>query len=249
MALQSSATTNFFFPPAGGGLRSATACRAGAVRFFPGKGQRASLRLRCSSGHYDLQERWWTPQMRPEDFVEPTGKGVEEMKAIRDALIRDPLQPVWLAVQEIVATRGNLLRCQGFRVAIVSGPLLLVAGLCKLYTVAPNHVMDIVLGYIFYKMGVLAAHLSRNGKANNLCIRIQQVLIAILLLKCNNPTKDFYYRFMDFLWTINGLVYTSILYYECVGVKYPRQEWEGILIEIMDRFKGMLTIIGDLIKD
>ncbi|TVU49531.1 hypothetical protein EJB05_00844 [Eragrostis curvula] len=208
MALQSSATTNFFFPPAAGGLRSSTACRAGAgnaVRFFPGKSRRGtkttSLQLRCSSGHYHLQERWWTLQMRPDDFVEPTGKGAEEMKAIRDALVRDPLQPVWLAVQEIVATRGNLLRCRGFHVAVVSGPLLLVAGLCKLYTVAPNLFMDIVFGYIFYKMGVLAAHLSRNGKANNICTRMQQVLIAILALKCNHPTKDFYYRFTDFLWS------------------------------------------------
>ncbi|OEL37141.1 hypothetical protein BAE44_0001840, partial [Dichanthelium oligosanthes] len=117
--------------------------------------------LRRSSAQVD--DRWWTPQLRPEDLVEPTGHGVEELEAIRDTLLQDPLQPIWLAVQEIVATGGNFFRCRCFHAGIVSGSLLLVAVLCQLYKVAPNLFMDVVLGYIFYKLSVLSAHYYRNS--------------------------------------------------------------------------------------
>ncbi|GJN35286.1 hypothetical protein PR202_gb24039 [Eleusine coracana subsp. coracana] len=118
MALHQSATTiNLFRPPAT--WRAA----AGAVCFFPAKGRRqggATTSLRLCRAYPDPEGRWWTPQLRPEDLIEPTVNGVEEMKAIRDTLIREPLQPVWLALQEIVATRGNLFRCRCFHTGILS---------------------------------------------------------------------------------------------------------------------------------
>ncbi|CAN6206141.1 unnamed protein product [Urochloa humidicola] len=70
---------------------------------------------------------------------------------------------------------------------------------------------------------------------------MQWVLITILFHKCNNPNKDFYYRFTKFIWTFAFDVYSCTVIYECIGIKYPRHLLEAL-------FKKTLTTIGGLIE-
>ncbi|WVZ90926.1 hypothetical protein U9M48_037178 [Paspalum notatum var. saurae] len=240
LRLSQAASSGVFLPPRPGA--TATTRRSAAARFLltpvPGKKGTGTknLSLLCRS---DPEDKWWVPQLRPEDLVEPTGKGAEEVKAIRDAMVLDPLQPICLALREIVATRGNILRCRCFHAGIVSGALLLVAGLCQLYKVAPNLSVDIVLAYIFYRLSVLAADLKRNGKDNTICARIQCAIMVILFHKCKHPTKDLYYYLTKHLWTFSSEVYSCTVLYELCGIKYPRQSLEAFC-------KKVLKTIGDL---
>ncbi|XP_039772130.1 uncharacterized protein LOC120640364 [Panicum virgatum] len=215
------------------------------LRFYPDRMRGAKLRLqrapRCAS-----EDEWWTVPLRPEDLVETTGHGVEELLAIRDALVGDPLRPIWLALQEIVATGGNFLRCRCFHAGLVSGALLLVAGICQLYKVAPNLFMDIILGYIFYKLSVLAAELKRNRKANNICARVQ-FLMVILFFKCNNPIKDSYFHFTEFTWGIASLVYSCTVLYEGLDIKYPRHHLEGVFKTVLTTKGGVINVLKFLL--
>ena len=87
-----------------------------------GRGQGTDLRLCAQRSPEDLipAHMLWTssPELRPEDLVEPTGQGVEELLAIRDALLRDPLRPIRLAVQEMLATGGNIRNTLGVKHAL-----------------------------------------------------------------------------------------------------------------------------------
>lgn len=56
---------------------------------------------------------------------------------------------------------------------ICAGLLVLVIHICQFHKLAPGLCVDFVLGYVCYRMSVLAAELKRNGKANNICARIQ----------------------------------------------------------------------------
>ncbi|KAL6651506.1 hypothetical protein ACP70R_010431 [Stipagrostis hirtigluma subsp. patula] len=206
-----SATVRFSPATTGVFSRSTGAANAGSLCFSPDASQRAKLRLSCAVRRAPEEDRWWAAPLRPEDLIEPTGEGLEEVVAIRDALLRDTLRPIWLAVQEIAATGGNIFRCRCFHAGIVSGPLLLAAGLCQLHKVAPNLFLDIVLGYIFYKLSVLAAELKRNGKANTICARIQCVLMFILFFKCNNPTKVQVLQKGRFLLPLDGVYLGPLL--------------------------------------
>nr|CAB3485957.1 unnamed protein product [Digitaria exilis] len=94
-----------------------------AFRFCPDGIMRGTRLRLCRAPRRCAPENdvWWTVPLRPEDLVETTGHGLEELVAIRDALVTDPLRPTWVALQEIVATGGNIFRCRCFHAGLVSG--------------------------------------------------------------------------------------------------------------------------------
>ncbi|TVU16347.1 hypothetical protein EJB05_39906 [Eragrostis curvula] len=173
---------------------------AGALRVPKGR-QAKRLRVSCAPPPSDPESKWWIAPLSPEDLVEPTGQGLEELGAIWNALVRSPLRPVLHALQEIKATGGNIFRCHSFHAGLVSGPLLLMASFCQLYQVAPNLCLDIVLGFMYYMLSVLSAELKTNGKANNICTRIQCVLLVVLWCNGNNYEKGSYFFFTRFIWS------------------------------------------------
>ncbi|XP_012702954.1 uncharacterized protein LOC105914790 [Setaria italica] len=185
----------------------------------------------------DPDPKWWEMPLSPDDLIEPTGQGLEELGAMWNALVQDPLRPILIALQEIKATKGDLFRCRCFHAGFVSGTSsLLVAGFYQVYKTAPKLCVDIVLGYICYKLSVLAAELKRNGKANNLCARMQFVLLVVLLFK-GDHSKDSYLYFTRIIWTLVLHVYACVVVYECLGVKHPKRYLEAT-------FKTLLTIGG-----
>lgn len=108
--------------PAAAGVISRPTTRrsaASALRLVPDGSCRRARKLRLCCAPED--DEWWATPVRPEDLVEPTGHGAEEVIAIRDALVGDPLRPVSLAFQEIVATGGNIFRCRCFHAGVMSG--------------------------------------------------------------------------------------------------------------------------------
>lgn len=138
---------------------------------LPNGSQGRSLRLRLCCA--PPESKWWTTPLTPDDLIEPTGHGQEELEAIWNALVEEPLRPILTAFQEIKATNGNVFRCRCFHAGITSGLLVLVIRICQFHKLAPGLCVDFVLGYVCYRMSVLAAELKRNGKANNICARIQ----------------------------------------------------------------------------
>lgn len=205
---------------------------------LPNGSQGRSLRLRLCCA--PPESKWWTTPLTPDDLIEPTGHGQEELEAIWNALVEEPLRPILTAFQEIKATNGNVFRCRCFHAGITSGLLVLVIRICQFHKLAPGLCVDFVLGYVCYRMSVLAAELKRNGKANNICARIQFV-IMLLLFWANNPIKDSCFYFTQLIWYFALHVYSCAVFYEYIGVKHPARYLEAM-------FNTILTTNGGLMK-
>uniref|UniRef100_A0A0D9VPH6 Uncharacterized protein n=1 Tax=Leersia perrieri TaxID=77586 RepID=A0A0D9VPH6_9ORYZ len=212
-----------------GGANAGTLRIPASSKDFPNgsQGIRRSLRLRCASPFAPEEPMWWATALTPDDLIEPTGHD-------------EPLRPVVIALQEIKACNGNVFRCHCFHAGITLGLLVLVVRICQFHKLAPGLWLDIVLGYIWYKLSVLAAELKRNGKANNICSRIQFV-IMLLLFWANNPTKDSCFYFTQLIWFFALHVYSCAVFFECIGVKHPARYVEAM-------FKTILTTKGGLMK-
>ncbi|KAM3241134.1 hypothetical protein ACQJBY_054261 [Aegilops geniculata] len=235
-----SRSTNACAAPFLVGCRSSSSTHQASAALTPCRARPSTSDLRS----------WWAAELTPEDiyfedFPEPTtGRGQEELRAIWKALVTNPLQPVLLAVREVRAS-GHFFRCRSFHAGIICGPLLLAAAFCQLGKLAPRFCIDISLGYIFYKLSVLAAELKRNGKANNICARIQLVLLLILSYKDYGASLDVYRVVTKFIWLFSLYVYMSAVYYEVIGEEDPRHQMLG-MYKILLTKGGLMRVIKKL---
>ncbi|CAM0902519.1 unnamed protein product [Alopecurus aequalis] len=188
---------------------------------FVGRSDGVSLKLSCvapaawSYAHNSDSDtetlppgssRWWGEALLQEDakffpladFI-PAGHGKKEVDAIWHALVAAPLESILLTAREVMAA-GNLFRCRSFHVGTLSGALLVIAGLCQLCKTTPTLFVDIVLGYIFYKLSALSAQLQRDGKSFSICSRIQLVLLLVLSFKDNSAFQGFYRFLVELIW-------------------------------------------------
>ncbi|TVU16339.1 hypothetical protein EJB05_39898, partial [Eragrostis curvula] len=199
---------------------------AGALRVPKGR-QAKRLRVSCAPPPSDPESKWWIAPLSPEDL----GWGSQRARVWRNSGLYGTLCNIFLAGITFPAQNHTPLDIR---------PLLLMASFSKLYRVAPNLCLDIVLGFMYYMLSVLSAELKTNGKANNICTRLQCVLLVVLWCNSNNYEKGSYF-FTRFIWTLAFHVYSCAVFYECIGVKHYKLYLEAI-------FKTLLTTKGGVIK-
>ncbi|KAF2936135.1 uncharacterized protein [Oryza sativa Japonica Group] len=239
------------------GTRGADRFSAGVLRCSKRGNGVVGLKLSCAAASASPASQalpplpWWAKELKEEDEkffplvdLDPAGQGQEEIDAIWNALLSGPLQPVLRALREIGAA-GNLFRCRSFHIGILSGALLVIAGFSQLCSTTPILFVDIVLGYIFYKLSILSAELQRNGRANNICARIQLVLIFILSFKDNSSSQGIYGILSELIWFINVQLYFSMVYSEVTGLKHMRLFWLGVY-RLLQTKGGLTKVIKSL---
>ncbi|XP_047071111.1 uncharacterized protein LOC124679388 [Lolium rigidum] len=198
--------------------------------------------------------RWWMEALLEEDgeFFPladciPAGQGSKELDAIWHALVTAPLEPVLVTLREMVAA-GNFFRCRSFHAGTLSGVLFVVGGLYQLCKTTPTLFMDIVLGYIFYKLSVLSAHLQRDGRSFSICARIQLMLLLVLSFKDNSAFQGLYRFLVELIWTLNIFMYFAMVYDGAVGVKHGRLYWLGIY-RLLRTKGGLMKVVRNTILD
>uniref|UniRef100_A0A0E0DJ10 Uncharacterized protein n=1 Tax=Oryza meridionalis TaxID=40149 RepID=A0A0E0DJ10_9ORYZ len=118
--------------------------------------------------------------------------------------------------------------------------------LLQLCNMTPFLFVDIVLGYMFYKLSILAAELQRNGRANNICARIQLVLLFVLSFKDSRGYQGTYGVLAGLIWFLNVQLYFRTVYYEMVGTNYIRLFWLGVY-RILQSKGGLIKVAKGLI--
>ncbi|CAN6196472.1 unnamed protein product [Urochloa humidicola] len=134
-----------------------------------------------------------------------------------DALISataDAFRPLLDNLKHVVSFKG-VSDANDYNVGIPFGLFAASIGCYQLFKIAPSVLLDVVLGYLFYKLSVVSSQLHRQGLANDLITRIK-FAIAFLMITKRTPSGPFW---VGFIRTHAMFVYIGTFLYDICGWK------------------------------
>ncbi|CAN6174855.1 unnamed protein product [Urochloa humidicola] len=148
-----------------------------------------------------------------------------------DALISataDAFRPLLDNLKHVVSLK-SVSDANDYNVGIPFGLFAASVGCYQLFKIAPSVLLDVVLGYLFYKLSVVSSQLHRQGLANDLITRIK-FTIAFLMIAKRSPSGPFWVAFIR---TNAMFVCISTFLYDICGWKESGRYDVSQFVEIL----------------